>query len=101
MTVFIAQGWMRWPLRCRAWRLADYGWNVREPRDKGDKRRRDGRTVQVHVRTAVRSNQAACPQKGQFLGTCSKPIKSIRVRNADGWLRLRPIPRVVRPCWIV
>src|SRR5687767_2979685 len=52
---------------------ADYGWNVREPRDKGDKRRRDGRTVQVHVRAAVRPNQAVCPQKGQFLGTCSKP----------------------------
>jgi hypothetical protein len=52
---------------------ADYGWNVREPRDKGDKRRRDWRTVQVHVRAAVRPNQAVCPQKGQFLGTCSKP----------------------------
>jgi hypothetical protein len=36
MTVFIAQGWMRWPLRCRARELADYGWNVREPRTEGD-----------------------------------------------------------------
>ena len=45
MTVFIAQGWMRWPLRCRARELADYGWNVREPRDKGHQtpaRRADG-----------------------------------------------------------
>ena len=105
MTVFIAQGWMRWPLRCRARELADYGWNVREPRAEGDQtparipakrvsakpgyalrsaqaRSRGGRTVQVHVRAAVRPNQAACRQKRQFLGTCSRSAKSIRVRNA-------------------
>jgi hypothetical protein len=89
---------------------AAYGWNVRELREKGHKRRRAcpakrsksatqiacptkrdfclavarkseggsaasrvGRTVQVRVRAAVRSNQAACRQKRQFLGTCSKP----------------------------
>src|SRR5687768_18555471 len=36
-------------------------------------RSRVGRTVQVHVRAAVRPNQAACRRKRQFLGTCSKP----------------------------
>src|SRR5688572_18072307 len=36
-------------------------------------RSRVGRTVQVHVRAAVRPNQAACRRKRQFLGTCSRP----------------------------
>ena len=79
-------------------KTAAYGWNVREPWREGDKRRREclmrraqdaekacpakrlksaesriGRTVQVCVRAAVRSNQAACRRKRQFLGTCSRP----------------------------
>ena len=36
MTVFIAQGRMRWPLRCRAQALANYGWNVRDREQEGD-----------------------------------------------------------------
>src|SRR5690242_7622331 len=88
MTVFIAQGWTRWPLRCRARVLASYGWNVRDRENKGDKRRRDGRTVQVRVRAAVCTNQAVCRQKRQFLGTRSRPNKSIRVRNAGVFLLL-------------
>src|SRR5262245_47337455 len=89
MTVFITQGWMRVAATMPGPELAAYGWNVREPRDKGDKRRRDGRTVQVRVRAAVRTNQAACRQKRQFLGTGSRPKNPCRVRNAGGFLRLR------------
>ena len=114
MTVFIAQGWMRWPLRCRAreLRLTDGTSGSRGRRAikrrraclatrvsaklgralrSAQARSRVGRTVQVHVRAAVRSNQAACRQKRQFLGTCSRPVKSIRVRNAGEELRQWPV----------
>ena len=50
-------------------------------------RSRIGRTVQVHVRAAVRTNQAACRRKRQFLGTCSKPKSPSR---AERGRKLRP-----------
>ena len=50
---------------------------ARMPCEARKARSRVGRTVQVRVRAAVRTNQAACRQKRQFLGTCSRPVKSI------------------------
>ena len=57
MTVFIAQGWTRWPLRCRARELAAYGWNVREPWKEGDQ-------TPARMPCEARKRQAwACPAK--------------------------------------
>ena len=76
---------MRWPQRCRtltALRIAD-------PAADRDRRRQDGRTVQVHVRATARTNGGASAPV-TTPGTCSKPTKSIRVRNAGEDLLPRP-----------
>ena len=68
MTVFIAQGWMRWPLRCRARDLADYGWNVREPRAEGDQ-------------TPARK---PCKARKRQAGACPAKRASAKQGRADG-----------------
>ena len=82
MTVFIAQGWMRWPLRCRARKNADYGWNVREPRDQGQQtpaRRADGPSA---CPGGSPSEPGGVSTKGAIPGDMQQAAKSIRVRNA-------------------
>jgi len=70
MTVFIAQGWMRWPLRCRARELADYGWNVREPRAEGD---------QTPARKPCKARKREAGSGGRF--KCMSGRQSVRTRR--------------------
>ena len=70
MTVFIAQGWMRWPLRCRAGELADYGWNVREPRAEGD---------QTPARMPCKARKREAGSGGRF--KCMSGRQSVRTRR--------------------
>ena len=112
MTVFIAQGWMRVAATTPGLKDADYGWNVREPWRKGDKRRRacPAKRLRREPGRALRSAKArsmgradgpsACPggsphepggvaTKAPIPGDTQQAEKSIRVRNAGGFLRLR------------
>ena len=70
MTVFIAQGWMRWPLRCRAGEFADYGWNVREPRAEGD---------QTPARMPCGARKREAGSGGRF--KCMSGRQSVRTRR--------------------
>ena len=100
MTVFIAQGWMRWPLRCRAreLRLTDGTSGSRGRR--AIKRRRACPAKRVSAKQGRADGSSACPggspsepggvsTKGAIPGDMQQAAKSIRVRNAGGWLRLR------------
>jgi len=118
MTVFIAQGWMRWPLRCRARELAAYGWNVREPWKEGDQtparmpceaRKREagsgGRFKCMSGRQSVRTRRrvdksdnswghAADRSNPSACGTLAKNFVSGRFSPAMGWT----IARVPKAC---
>ena len=112
MTVFIAQGWMRWPLRCRARELAAYGWNVREPWKEGDQtparmpceaRKREagsgGRSKCMSGRQSVRTRRRVNESDNSWGHAASRKVhpRAERRRLAAS----SAIPRVVRPCWIV
>jgi hypothetical protein len=114
MTVFIAQGWMRWPLRCRACKLADYGLtsgsrgtraiNAGAKCPATRSKREAGRVL----RSAEGAKQdradgsSACPggsphepggvsAQATIPGDMQQTDKSIRVRNAGERLLLGPV----------
>jgi hypothetical protein len=85
MTVFIAQGWMRWPPRCRPREC--FGSRDRSARLRGKTpaKRADGPSAcpgnSLHDRGRVSSSDANCDMQ--------QAAKSIRVRSAGGFSRLR------------
>src|SRR5687767_11834869 len=101
MTVFIAQGRMRWPLRCRAQELADCGWNVREPRDKGHQTtaRPGGRSKCMSGRQSVRTRRRVGESDNSWGHAASRKVHPRAERRR--FAASTAIPQVVRPCWIV
>ena len=85
MTVFIAQGRMRWPLRCRAQELADCGWNVREPRDKGHQTtaRPGGRSKCMSGRQSVRTRRRVGESDNSWGHAASRKVHPRAERRAQ------------------